>query len=348
MVEFQELACSFIEKMVDTIVIDGVVHPFEQRDDLLSLLEEHICNHIIKVGKGYYKQKSGIPQGSVVSSLLCGVYYGKFETEFLGRVSSNPMNLMIRYIDDFLLVTPNMDDAIEFMKLLHNGIPKFGIEIRHSKSLTNFDCLINGSQIENISHTSLYFPWCGLLLNLDNLDVYADYSRYEETKMVNSISVDITNKPGLLLKNKMMQEVKNRSHPIFVASGFNTSHATFTNVYQSLVLCAKRLSVYLKHAFERINEKFVANLITDIVSYQYSLLASQTRAKLISKSESEWLFLLNRIGYSAFINVLTRNHQQYRETLQILNEKRNKVRGHAKKFQQIIKQKSNLAIMKFR
>ena len=61
--EFHALAINFINELVNSVIVDGVIHPFEQRDDLLQLLENHICNHSIRLGKSVYKQVSGIPQG---------------------------------------------------------------------------------------------------------------------------------------------------------------------------------------------------------------------------------------------------------------------------------------------
>ena len=67
----------------------------------MDLLEEHINNNIVKVsfsiwqfpvlkrsaflqiGKDYYRQIVGIPQGSVISTLLCSFFYGDMERRFV-------------------------------------------------------------------------------------------------------------------------------------------------------------------------------------------------------------------------------------------------------------------------
>ena len=53
----------------------------------------------------YYRQVVGIPQGSVLSSLLCSYCYGDLETRKLGEFSSSndTQNVSYRCITFFLL-----------------------------------------------------------------------------------------------------------------------------------------------------------------------------------------------------------------------------------------------------
>lgn len=54
-----------------------------ERDDIKQLLHEHIKNNIVKIGGQYCRQQVGIPQGSVLSSLLCNLFYGHMERTVL-------------------------------------------------------------------------------------------------------------------------------------------------------------------------------------------------------------------------------------------------------------------------
>jgi telomerase reverse transcriptase len=73
-----------------------VVYDKESRAEILELLEEHITENVVKagklyycvylhlirlckIGKSYYKQVVGIPQGSILSSILCSFFYGDLE-----------------------------------------------------------------------------------------------------------------------------------------------------------------------------------------------------------------------------------------------------------------------------
>jgi telomerase reverse transcriptase len=55
------------------------VYTFEEKIQMLKLIKEHITENVIKVNKNinqkigsrFYRQKVGIPQGSVLSTILC-------------------------------------------------------------------------------------------------------------------------------------------------------------------------------------------------------------------------------------------------------------------------------------
>jgi len=49
----------------------------------MNLLRIHIKENIWQVGDGLFRQKSGIPQGSRISSLLCSFFYAYMEREHL-------------------------------------------------------------------------------------------------------------------------------------------------------------------------------------------------------------------------------------------------------------------------
>ena len=99
-----------------------MVYTFEERHALLALLREHISQNVIKIGKQFYRQKQGIPQGSILSTLLCNFYYGEIERKelkFVGERSSRC--LLMRYVDDFLLITTDLAIAKKFLKVMRGG-----------------------------------------------------------------------------------------------------------------------------------------------------------------------------------------------------------------------------------
>lgn len=69
--QFIDFAADLTSKLRKAIIVDQVIHSFEDREELLDLLREHIANHVVKIGKSFYRQTIGIPQGSIVSTLLC-------------------------------------------------------------------------------------------------------------------------------------------------------------------------------------------------------------------------------------------------------------------------------------
>jgi telomerase reverse transcriptase len=49
---------------------------------MLNATTLRIVNKIFKIGQSYYRQTIGIPQGSVLSSILCSFFYGDLEKKF--------------------------------------------------------------------------------------------------------------------------------------------------------------------------------------------------------------------------------------------------------------------------
>lgn len=53
------------------------------KNNIINSLAKHLNNNLIIYGNKYYMQKKGIPQGSILSSLLCNIYYGTIENKFI-------------------------------------------------------------------------------------------------------------------------------------------------------------------------------------------------------------------------------------------------------------------------
>lgn len=93
---FLEYARQLATVMRNAVLSDQVVYPFAYREEIMQLLEDHIRCNLVKVsgtakdnvrdslmrrqiGQNYYRQIVGIPQGSVLSSILCSFCYGDME-----------------------------------------------------------------------------------------------------------------------------------------------------------------------------------------------------------------------------------------------------------------------------
>ena len=141
---------------------------------LLGLLEQHVRNNTVKIGKKLYRQKQGIPQGSVVSSLLCSFFYAEFEAQKLSFLQSSE-SLLLRLIDDFLLITTDRRRAEQFLQVMHDGNEEYGIRVNPAKSLVNFEAYVDGHQLRKAP--GIRFPYCGLLINTKSLELTRDRER---------------------------------------------------------------------------------------------------------------------------------------------------------------------------
>ena len=86
-----------------------------RREQILALLEEHILRNIVRIGSQFYLQKSGIPQGSVLSPLLCSVFLGHVDRHFFDPLLQQPATAEV--LDKELLEV----EAQQVLPLLQSG-----------------------------------------------------------------------------------------------------------------------------------------------------------------------------------------------------------------------------------
>jgi telomerase reverse transcriptase len=148
----------------------------KSRQAIIKLLEEHLLGNTVKIGRKFYRQKVGVPQGSVVSTILCTMFYSLLEQADLSFLD-RPDTLLLRLVDDFLVISTDASTASRFLKVMHAGIPAFGMSVNPRKSLANFDLNINDSPVAKCLGND--FPYCGLMVNTLNLSVSKDMQRLD-------------------------------------------------------------------------------------------------------------------------------------------------------------------------
>lgn len=162
-----------------TVFVNSIVQTLQRKEKTLELLQDHIERNIVKIGKKFFRQKAGIPQGSVISSLLCNYFYAELEKECLGFLEEE-QSVLLRLIDDFLLITTNKSHAKKFLQVMHDGVENYGVEVNPAKSLANFDVIVNGFQVPCLNE-STEFPYCGMSINTKTLEITKDRDRRKGT-----------------------------------------------------------------------------------------------------------------------------------------------------------------------
>lgn len=162
-------------KKKNTVFVDSAFRRTKNVGELMHLLKQHVEQNLVLVGKKYYRQKVGIPQGSVLSSFLCNYFYADLEAKHLGFLDS-PDCLLLRLIDDFLLVTLDQNKAAKFVNAMHGGFPEYGVAVNPAKTMVNFDMLYDGEPVRNYNHEK-GFPYCGTAINCQTLDITKDRER---------------------------------------------------------------------------------------------------------------------------------------------------------------------------
>ncbi|KAG9125666.1 hypothetical protein FRC07_006702 [Ceratobasidium sp. 392] len=134
---FMAYAARLAASLRHVVFADQAVYGFDYQEEILELLEEHITDNIVRIGHDLYRQVVGIPQGSILSTLLCAIFYGNLEETEL-RFTQDPGNVLLRFVDDYLFITTDIRVARKFLKIMHRGHPEYGCEVAEEKTLTNF------------------------------------------------------------------------------------------------------------------------------------------------------------------------------------------------------------------
>ncbi|CEL53334.1 Telomerase reverse transcriptase OS=Bos taurus GN=TERT PE=3 SV=2 [Rhizoctonia solani AG-1 IB] len=202
------------------IFADQVVYGFDYMEDVLDLLEEHITDNIVRIGSELYRQVVGIPQGSVLSTLLCAIFYGDLERTKL-VFTADPGNVLLRFVDDYLFITTDVTAARKFLSIMHQGHPEYGCIIAEEKTLTNFvdvgthttvlppdaECVCKYATTQRLRILTCFidFPWCGRVIHMRELSVQWDYGRYNGRHVAHGLTVDYGRQPGAKFRTRFLQ-----------------------------------------------------------------------------------------------------------------------------------------------
>lgn len=148
---------------------------------LYKLLNDHLFRNDVLIDGQVHRQVRGIPQGSVLSSLFCSMVYEEMVLTEFSDLVDRPDTCLMRYVDDFLLITTDTAVATEFLSRALKGVPDYGVSVNRSKCLVNFPLTIDGSRIAQLEEDEM-MPFLGMKIDPTNLQIHRDYP-YSSTLM---------------------------------------------------------------------------------------------------------------------------------------------------------------------
>ncbi|KAK6429339.1 Telomerase reverse transcriptase [Oleoguttula sp. CCFEE 5521] len=248
-----------------TAYVHGAQARVERRTEIISLLREHVESNVIKLGNRYYRQKEGIAQGSIVSSLLCSYFYGELEQRCLGFVRDS-QSLLLRLIDDFLVITTDLGVAQRFMQVMHGGLPEFGVQVKIEKSRANFGIMVEGKQIPQMPQSS-DFPYCGLTINTSTLDLSKDIERRRNAKLDRSVTVEYSKIPGQAFYRKSLSTLKLQMRTMLLSTSYNSIDTVLVNLYHCFSEAAQKMLHYIRALpmVKQPPEKLVIKTVDDLI-----------------------------------------------------------------------------------
>ncbi|XP_013380608.1 telomerase reverse transcriptase [Lingula anatina] len=309
--DFQKFTKSSLKHLRNAVIVDQVMYRHENKESLLSLIKTHLFHNIIKVGRRYYHQFRGISQGSVLSSMLCNLYYAAMERDVFA-VSEG--ELLMRHVDDFLFVTPHLENARAFLKRLSDGIKEFNCFINKSKTLASFE----SDDIIPVCSAAL-FPWCGLCLHMATLEVMVDYSRYNGLNLRDTMTMECGVRA---LRETLAFSLKQRCHGIFLDIQLNSLPTVLLSTYKMFLMTARRFHCFMKKfpTGRKANENpaFFLGLIQELIHLFFCYGKHRVWDKhkdpgtRIKEDLTEWL------GLRAFLQVLRKHQGGYFKLLKLL------------------------------
>ena len=318
-------------KHKNTVFVGSVGEQTHNKDTLIKLLEEHVQQNLVKIGKKYYRQKNGIPQGSVISSLLCNYFYADLEKQYLDFLQPES-SLLLRLIDDFLLITTEPEHAKRFLQVMHKGVPSYGVSVNPSKTLVNFEISINGLKLARLVDTT-QFPYCGTLINTKTLHISKNREGRKDSNIKDSLTVEYSKMPGRTFQRKVLNTFKIQCHAMFIDTSHNSKMVVARNIYEIFLESAQKMCAYDKclPPGKRAGTEMVRRTVEGLLGMSWVLIKSKGRnlgreggfGCGMEKGEVRWL------GLKAFEMVLGKRQSRYGKVVEWI---RNELGGMEGKF----------------
>ncbi|CAG8906413.1 unnamed protein product [Penicillium nalgiovense] len=290
-------------RKANTVFVDAMRQKDHDADSLLDLLDEHVRHNLVKIGKKYFRQRNGIPQGSVLSS-----------TGFI-----NEDSLLLRLVDDFLLITPDAAVAMQFLEVMIRGQPSYGVQVNPAKSMANFSATVDGILLSRLEGTQL-FPYCGSLIDTHTLDIHRDRDRILEggesaaATLSNTLTVEAARFPGRTFHRKVLSSFRLQLHPMYIDDGHNSRTVVLANLYCSFITSAMKMYRYMKSLRGRAHPgpAIITQTIRDLILQT----AGMIQARRAGDSESSFSCFVQRchlqyLASAAFRFVLKRKQTRY-------------------------------------
>ncbi|KAJ2506128.1 Telomerase reverse transcriptase, partial [Coemansia sp. RSA 2052] len=308
-VPFGDMARGLSKKSRLAVFGDQSATAYLDTDTIRQQIREHITNNMVRMRSGFWQQKKGIPQGSVLSAVLCNFFYGQLEREHLAGLVDPTRTLMMRMIDDFIVISSDRSQVMAVLEYMHRGVAEYGCELNKAKTVANFEATICGERISQAATRK--FAWCGLLFDERTLDVFADYSRLAHAGIS---GVMLGAKYALaadgVLGHRAATAVRLRMHKLFMDCSLNSRETVLVNLYQNFLVCGKKMHATCQQlpASSKGDDALV-KVVWDVISLGYMLLRTRCGDNAIPPADVTWL------GLVAFHTVFQRKQARYTQLL---------------------------------
>ncbi len=232
--------------------------------------------------------------------------------------SPKSLHLMLRLVDDFILISTCRDTSLRFLKKIKFGIPDLGVKFNKDKTRVNYDCEILKLPACNKSRD--IFPWCGLLINTRTCEITLDFDRFAGTLATDKVVITRHGNEGQNLKKKMKDFVRPRcSQRLLFSSRVNGPETIHMNFYISILLCAIKTVFYVEecsgvHLTKHF--KFIHAAACDTIKFAHYLVTSSNQSDErfdLNQKDALWL------GKHAFLTAIEKKGRAFAQLNQMFS-----------------------------
>ncbi len=178
-------------------------------------------------------------------------------------------SMLLRLVDDWLLVTTHRAVAEEVAKCMLGGIPAYNIVVNPAKTKLSFQLKIKNTadgegggsgasggvqvnvrviepSVYTSSEGSTFVKWCGLLLNTNTLELMGDYTRYAGEHISTTLTIPMKKGMGAALGSKLCHYLRPKVHALLLDPSINSPTTVRVNVYQAFMIGAMKFHCYVR------------------------------------------------------------------------------------------------------
>lgn len=239
-----------------SVIVDNQRKKLVSTDLVAAAIEAYLKRMVIRIKGTTYRMRRGVAQGSEISSMLCNIMLDKLAEQHLRF--DRQKTLLLRYVDDFLLISTELEDAKAFLRSMARGFADYGVSVNSSKTVVNFESSWPSSMdppkiMRNV------IPFVG-----SNIDVHTLQPSFQDHESLQTIASSVSfsgGRPGDVLAAKIDRLVKHR---------LNLHSEALSRASVSSILCfcrslsrsiGTRIALMARLWFKFANTAFLARVV---------------------------------------------------------------------------------------
>lgn len=296
---------------VDINLLCDIIQGMSFQDREKRFLLHHIRNQYVIFKKQLFKWEHGLLQGDNLSSSLCNLYITYLESKCILKYKSED-NFIYRVVDDYLFCSLKFDHVIEFKHDIEKIFP------------------FNQSKTQQVLwNTNYELNFCGQTLNLQSREISRNFHfndiplRYKFKLWNIKKPISENNSTNFILECLQFKTNNFYFKPIELNTSFNSAGKVLCNYFESMIFIAYKFDIVIKSLVEYRKTAASIPQLTSIIKkviFIYAKICAKKIRRHRGKYYSEEINikLLFQIGLKAFILVLKRCNEFYKDNIKEL------------------------------